>query len=380
MKPRILVVMFQVADRANGGVNSLMEVILRLHQFQPVVLTQVETPVNERLRAAGVEVILGPEGKTGSGILPKLNFSLWLLSWVKKQEITLCHVNDMRAYLHVFPALLLARIPIVFNLRDVFAPNRSYGLHWRSLRFSQAIVGLSQEMKNAFQTRLPLPEKKLSGEFIHFIYSIVDFERFYRPSPKKKSNLRSELGMESDTIYLLYVAKVDEKKQQLKFIKQLLPELSPKCEVLFLGDYRPERDAYDAACAQALSTLETGRRYRMVGFVDQVERYFHAADIVVVPTQREGMARCMIEGISSALPIVSFDVCSAREILIGHNCGLVYEQGDYAGFLSGIQQLANDPELREQMGANGYSASRELFAADVAVKKYEQLYVKIGEA
>ncbi|MEL6359382.1 MAG: hypothetical protein AAFQ01_05530, partial [Bacteroidota bacterium] len=64
----ILFVFFQVAEKANGGVNSMLEVILRLKGYRITALTQTETIVNERLRGNGIEVIVAPHQLTGSGI------------------------------------------------------------------------------------------------------------------------------------------------------------------------------------------------------------------------------------------------------------------------------------------------------------------------
>ena len=95
--------------------------------------------------------------------------------------------------------------------------------------------------------------------------------------------------------------------------------------------------------------------------------------MIVIPTRKEGLARCMIEALACGTPVVSFDVASAREILEEHQCGRVVPQGSYEDLRSEIARLAQSPSLRAEMGANGASLAKELFSAGSCLEKYRQL-------
>jgi glycosyltransferase involved in cell wall biosynthesis len=76
---------------------------------------------------------------------------------------------------------------------------------------------------------------------------------------------------------------------------------------------------------------------------------------------------------------VSFDVCSAREILEEHDCGRVAAQGDYEQFVEHVEVLAASPRERRRLGANGAQAARQLFEPAHIVEQYEQLYRELDE-
>ncbi|HEU4883642.1 MAG TPA: hypothetical protein VFT45_15385, partial [Longimicrobium sp.] len=58
----VLFVVYQTHNRANGGVESITQVIENLRGVAPVVLTQADTPAAERWRRAGAVVHVRPFG------------------------------------------------------------------------------------------------------------------------------------------------------------------------------------------------------------------------------------------------------------------------------------------------------------------------------
>ncbi|MEM7380597.1 MAG: glycosyltransferase family 4 protein, partial [Bacteroidota bacterium] len=100
--------------------------------------------------------------------------------------------------------------------------------------------------------------------------------------------------------------------------------------------------------------------------------------LTVVPTRREGLARCMIESLACGTPVVSFDVTSAREILEGYDCGVVIPQGRYKEMADAILRLLGDIQRYEVLSENGSKLASELFAVRQVINIYESIY--LGEA
>ncbi len=85
----------------------------------------------------------------------------------------------------------------------------------------------------------------------------------------------------------------------------------------------------------------------------------------------------MIESLACATPVVSFDVCSAREILEARGCGLVVASGDRGALAESLASLAWDGEARARLGSRGRSTARELFDPARVVRAYERLYLSL---
>ena len=75
------------------------------------------------------------------------------------------------------------------------------------------------------------------------------------------------------------------------------------------------------------------------------------ASVVVCPSRHEGLMRGMIEAMSVGRPVVSFDICSAREMLEQSSppAGVVVPHGDYAAMTDALLRFATDlrPEPRQ---------------------------------
>jgi glycosyltransferase involved in cell wall biosynthesis len=86
----------------------------------------------------------------------------------------------------------------------------------------------------------------------------------------------------------------------------------------------------------------------------------------------------MIESIACETPVVSFDVCSAREVLQERGCGVVVESGNHEALAEAIARLASDEDARARLGAAGGRAARELFDPSEVVAAYERLYLSLA--
>ena len=90
----------------------------------------------------------------------------------------------------------------------------------------------------------------------------------------------------------------------------------------------------------------------------------------------------MIEAMSCARPVVSFDVASARELLEQQSggAGTVVASDDYAGMAEGILRYCRDPALAADAGEKGAGTAARLFAPGEVVARYERVYQMLEAA
>lgn len=300
---------------------------------------------------------------------------------LRSEPGSVLHANDMEALLHTGFGAWLARVPIVLNIRDVHEPSHPYGRKWCLAQcLPSVIVALSREMKTELLARLP---KAFFGKpEWDFIYSIVDPQVMRPLSAQARADLRRDLSISPDEFAIGYVANIFPKKNQLGFLREaagLVLSSCPKARIHFLGDFRPEKNPYAGECAAAASEIDPGGdRIRFHGFKAQIGLWYQALDLIVLGSRQEGLARCMAEGIACGTPMVSFDVCSAREILEAHGCGLVVSRGDYSSMVNRIVELSEAPDRRRAMGENGAEAAAKLFAPAAAVENYRKIYQQLA--
>jgi glycosyltransferase involved in cell wall biosynthesis len=408
----VLFVIFQSGNRADGGVESITQVIEHAGGIRPLIVTQRETPVNARWRAAGAEVRvwdlthpLGtPDGRRIRQGVELVRSNVRMARLVERTGHGVVHTNDIRAFWHTAFGARLAGAQVVFNVRDVFREGRRYGWNWKVARHvSRCVLVISREMRDAVTRRLTGffdtgRDGRLGAEqgrgvssrpaeavrSTEYIYSIVDGETMHPPtSEENRRALRKARGMGAEELALGYVATFNDKKAQLHFIEEAAPliaERLPSATVYFVGDFDPGRDAYARRCREVVRNQGLAETVEFVGYVENVGDWYRAFDGVLLASQREGMARCMIESLACGTPVVSFDVCSAHEILDGYDCGHVVPQGDYGAFVRAAEALAADAARRQQQGENGQWAARKLFAPETVVAEYERLYRTVASS
>lgn len=393
--PAVLFAVFQTGARANGGVESITQVI-ESREWQGLVATQLETAVNPRWRKAGLAVetwtlpYRSGESFARAGLMTKFrwlaslvrtNWRVWRL--IGQRGIGVVHCNDPAPFWHVVWGARWRRVPVVLNLRDTKSSLDGFPVKRYRRRFGlcAAILVLSREMGEFYARAVGagfLQDRRIR---IEPIYSIVDFGHMHPLPDEERTALRERLGIGPDEFAIGYAAAFNDKKNQLGFIEQAGPLLKtrlPAARVHCLGDFEPDRDAYAKKCLDAAARLGVDRQILFRGFTPEIHRWYQALDTLVVPTRQEGLARCMIEGMACGVPVVSFDVCSAREMLEGHACGLVVDQGDHAGLVEGLVRLACDAGLRKTMGERGVQVARKLFDRAQVAAAYAGFYRRVA--
>ena len=392
----VLFAVFQNDSRANGGVESITQVIEGLSETPRFVVTNAETPVTERWRQADAETVVWPlpyaSGSSwrsgGLAALARRIRSLVATNWwtwrtLRQRGISVLHCNDPAPFWHVAVGARLAGVPLLLNLRDTKSREEGLDLakYRRRFRLCSRVLVLSREMKQFYEPASRVEQGEAHPP-IEFIYSVVDFEQMRPLPPEDRLALRRELGITDGTFAVGFIATFNDKKNQLDYLRHAVPLLANQCpaaKTFFVGDFEPKTNPYARSCAEAAAELQIEARVRFAGFCSDVHRWYQACDVVVIPTRKEGLARCMIEALACGTPVVSFDVASAREVLEEHRCGRVVAQGDYEALCREIAGLANSPVLRADLSANGAALAPRLFSSESCLEKYRSLILTLAD-
>jgi glycosyltransferase involved in cell wall biosynthesis len=283
------------------------------------------------------------------------------------------HVNDIRAFSAASLPARLLRLPLLLTVRDTKAEGDAYGRHWRrAARQCTRIIALSDEMSSFVAANIGAAPAK-----VRTINSIVDLERFVPPSNGERAACRAALGIAEDEFAVGCIGAFREKKNQLRLIQEVQPRLiakSPHARLHFFGDFSADADSYAADCAAAAAQLGISKSVAFHGHASDMAQALKGMDAIAIVSRREGLARAMIEGMACGLPVVSFPVCSAKEMLAETGSGHVVPMGDYAGLADALARLAEDRKARAELGQRGRMAALQRFSAELIRDRYVSLY------
>lgn len=368
--PAVLYVLPQSGAQANGGLSSVLQVIAGLRRHRAVIVTDRESEQVEQWRGSGIETHVVPQSAS-LGIarhpLKSLRsfaaYTATLRRLFSETGARVVHANDPVAFQLALPAAKLGRrSKIVLNIRDTLDPGRKPPRSRYRFLFGAAdhVFYLSNDMADRWAAIAPNAKLACS-----VTYSVVDQQRFAPAPPYSGDGPK----------VVLLSGLIWPKKGQLDFIRQISPKLAAQGIATWLsGDFDPSRNPYMAACAQAAEPL--GDMVRFLGFRRDVPELMARSAVIAVPSRHEGLVRAMIEAMSCARPVVSFDVCSAREILEDQSggAGVVVSYGDYDGMAAAIARFCENPDLAAAAGEKGRSTAARLFQADAVVSRYEDVY------
>jgi glycosyltransferase involved in cell wall biosynthesis len=189
----------------------------------------------------------------------------------------------------------------------------------------------------------------------------VDRERF-KPDIEVRQRVRRELEVAETAILLLFVGRINRDKGVLD-LARAFAHLAVRHRDVFLLLVGPDEqgmlDEIRSSCDDALPRL------RHVDFTPEPEFYMAAADILCLPSYREGFGMVVIEAAAAGLPAVASRIYGITDAVADGQTGILHAPGDVAGIESALERLMADPDLRSRMGA----AARERALRDFSMER-----------
>ena len=130
-------------------------------------------------------------------------------------------------------------------------------------------------------------------------------------------------------------------------LRSLKPLGETVCTYLIGGSPTPE---YEHICRE--NNLQD---VHFLDFLDkqQLQDYFRAADVFVLPTREDVWGLVINEAMAYALPIITTNQCVAGLELLSENCGFVINADDTQSLTDALNRVLADSALANQMGING---------------------------
>jgi glycosyltransferase involved in cell wall biosynthesis len=101
---------------------------------------------------------------------------------------------------------------------------------------------------------------------------------------------------------------------------------------------------------------------------------FAQADIVCLPSYREGMPKCLLEAAAAGCPVVTTDVPGCREALIEGETGELVPARDIPALVNVLKKMISDPERRVAYGKAGREMAINRFGIDAVVQQTMDIY------
>jgi glycosyltransferase involved in cell wall biosynthesis len=224
-------------------------------------------------------------------------------------------------------------------------------------------------------TELMVGEGVAPREKFTTVYSGMDVEPFLHAA-EHRSKIRSELNLPQDAIVIGKIARLFHLKGH-EYVIEAASEVvrcHPKVMFLFVGDGILRGELELAIRAKGLQ-----EHFCFAGLVppQRIPEYLGAMDILVHTSLREGLARALPQALISGIPVVSFDVDGAREVVLSGQTGFLLPPKDVAGVGRGLRELVLDEGLRKKCGETGREMFTDRFRHQKMTADLRQIYAEV---
>lgn len=184
--------------------------------------------------------------------------------------------------------------------------------------------------------------RKFGAKEIFFAPNSVDDQRFASPPLIQRTELLTQWGLSDRRPVIIYCGKLYPAKRPLDLVAAV-EFLSREVTTIFVGD---------GLLAERIRAALDPSRGVVTGFVNQSDlpSYYHAADIIVQPSQGETWGLVINEAMAAgAVPVVSDRVGAAPDLVSGF--GEVFPCGDVPGLAAALGRCLErikNPEIRHQ--------------------------------
>jgi UDP-glucose:(heptosyl)LPS alpha-1,3-glucosyltransferase len=238
-----------------------------------------------------------------------------------------------------------------------------------NVKKAKNIIALSNSVKEDLIKYYNVPAEK-----IHVVYSGVNAEEFNPENRKKyREEIRKIHGISPDDFLILFVGNPYGRKG-LEFVIRALAKIKQK-NVKLLVSGRDEPGEFQSIITQL--GLDKRVIFR-IGLSTNINKYFSAADVFVLPSLYETFGLVVIEAMASGLPVMVSDsnfVGASELIEDGKDGILLKDPKDFEAIAEKLKILIESENARKQIGKEANNKARKYTwerTADCMLKVLEE--------
>lgn len=399
--PRTILYLDHTA-KISGGEIALLNLIKALDRtrYTPVVVLASAGALADKLRQDNVEthilslplsVINTRKDVVGLNSLTRLRqawlcvrYAVRLAFWARARKVDLIHTNSLKADLYGGLAARLARIPVLWHVRDRIADGYlpapvASAFRWLARTIPQAVVANSQSTlrcldvpsERALVVHGGVADSAFSRQ-MHVVHDGFDPEQF--------QDILAAASSFSDRPIIALVGRISPWKGQHIFLEAAarVRETFPQARFWVVGAALFEEHDYERSLHDLMARHGLQDTVEFLGFREDIPQVLEQADIVVhASTLGEPFGQVVIEGMAAGKPVIATDGGALPEIIQHGRTGLLVPMGDAAALAEAVEELLSNPARAHALGIAGQMHARRHFTNRHVARNIEQVYEKV---
>lgn len=190
----------------------------------------------------------------------------------------------------------------------------------------------------------------------------------------EREEARAALGLARDAFVAVSIGGLRPEKGQADLLVAFAGSLRdrPEARLLVAGD-GPERVRLEALHGE----LRLGERVRLLGVVRDPTALRRAADVLVLPSHREGFGLVLLEALAAGIPVVATAVDAVPSLIRDGVEGLLVPARQPAALGAAMLRLAVEPQLRERLSQGARARDLTPWSIERTARHYESLFERV---
>jgi glycosyltransferase involved in cell wall biosynthesis len=308
-------------------------------------------------------------------------FPAFLAEYVRRRNIELIHIMHSLQGYDAMPAIrqLCPDVRIIDQCHILERPEWLGGGHPVYSTVNYKNLFDHRTVTSEWLSRHLVKNYGVSERNISVIYTGVDAEREFNPDRYRPGVFREDIDVPRDAPLVVFLGRLHDQKRPMLFAKvaarvsQLRPELNARFVLVGDGVLRPRVEA-------ERRHMTDPSRLILAGEVGHSAPVLRDSDLMLMLSEREGLAYVSYEAMSMGVPQIFTDV-NAQSELVTPEVGTLLDPTDVEKLVDEAVnetiRLLEDDDAREEMGRAARARILQHFTIDRMVDAYETLYTTL---
>ena len=293
-----------------------------------------------------------------------------LYRYFRRHRFSFVQTHTQKASLLGLPAARIAGLPTLYTMHGCLYFKDNTRLQnvvaWAFERWCCSWAGKVLVQSREDAGTLPRVRICRTGKVVH-VGNGIDLERFTRaPLPCPPGG----------TPVVMMVGRLVTEKGCRDFFA-VAEALHAHARFVHVGPV--EADQHDAVPAAEIEELSRKGYVEFRGPTDDVAAHLRDADLVLLPSYREGIPRVAMEAAAMGRPVGGYDIRGMREV-IPRALGLLAPRGDVAMLTQLVRSLVGDGDRRATLGQDCHDWAVAQFSEQAVVQRLRAVYAEFETA
>jgi glycosyltransferase involved in cell wall biosynthesis len=201
----------------------------------------------------------------------------------------------------------------------------------------------------------------------------VDLEKF-NINPIARYQIRKKCLISKDDCVFLFVGRLCKDKGVFDLLKAF-NLLRAKYRHIALWIVGPDEEQIEVNIKSLFPELHSIVNWIGPSFYPQ--SWMAAADILVLPSYREGFGSVIIEAASCGIPAIAYRIDGVVDAVVDGETGILVDAGDVDGLVKQMQRLITDTNLRSHYALYARTRTQSQFSSKVVTNAWLDFYANL---